>query len=85
MDRNGTDRKVFRLPALLDAPRERLTIVHAPASVDFISQLIAQRQHLPVQRERRRAPVGEAVSAYAKGSRIAVRRMPAGYRTTIVT
>ncbi len=37
------------------------------------------------QRERRRAPVGQAVDAYANGSKIAVRRMPAGYRTTIVT
>jgi hypothetical protein len=84
MDDNGTNR-VFRLPAVLDAPRQRLTLVHTPAPADFLSQLIAERQHLAPQRERRRAPVGQAVDAYANGGRIAVRRMPAGYRTTIVT
>jgi hypothetical protein len=85
MDDYGTERKVFRLPVTLEAPRERLRIAVPSASVDFLSQLIAERQHLPPQRERRRAPVGEAVTAYDRGARIAVRRMPAGYRTTIVT
>jgi hypothetical protein len=85
MDENGTEKKVFRLPAVLDAPGQRLTLVHTPAPADFLSQLIAERQHLAPQRERRRAPVGQAVDAYANGGRIAVRRMPVGYRTTIVT
>ncbi|MDB5539885.1 MAG: hypothetical protein JWQ89_1612 [Devosia sp.] len=85
MDENGTDKRVFRLPVVLDAPRERLKPANTPASVDFLSQLIAERQHLPPQRERRRVAVGEAVDAYANGGKIAVRRVPAGYRTTIVT
>jgi len=85
MDANGTEKKVFRLPPVLEAPRERLTLVHTPAHADFLSQLIAERQDLAPQRESHRAPVGEAVDAYANGSRIAVRRVPAGYRTTIVT
>ena len=80
MDENRTEKKVFRLPVALDAPRARLTLVHTPAHADFLSQLIAERQHLAPQRERRRAPVGQAVDAYANGSKIAVRRMPAGYR-----
>jgi len=84
MDDNGTERKVFRLPEVLDLPRERLR-VSPPAQSDFVSQLIAERQHLPPQRDRRGAPVVEAVSAYDKGARIATRRMPAGYRKTIVT
>jgi hypothetical protein len=85
MDENGTENKVFRLPVAIEPPRVRLKLVTPSASADFLSQLIAERQHLPPQRERRRAPVGEAVNAYADGGRIAVRRMPAGYRTTIVT
>jgi len=85
MDENGTERRLFRLPVAIEPPRERLKLATPSASVDFLSQLIAERQHLPPQRERRRAPVGEAVNAYDRGARIAVRRMPAGYRTTIVT
>jgi len=84
MDDDGTERRVFRLPTALDLPRERLRVLPLAQS-DFISQLIAERQHLPPQRERRRAPVVEAVNAYDRGSRIAARRMPAGYRKTIVT
>jgi hypothetical protein len=85
MDGNGTEQKVFKLPVLLEAPRERVRLAQAAASVDFLSQLIAERQRLPPQRERRRASLGVAVDAYANGGKIAVRRVPAGYRTTIVT
>lgn len=85
MDENGTAKKVFSLPVPAEAPRQRLRLATPDASVDFLSQLIAEHQHLPPQRERRRAPVGEAVDAYANGGKIAVRRMPAGYRKTIVT
>lgn len=85
MDDNGTAKQVFTLPVVEVTPRERLMLVHPPAHADFLSQLIAARQHLPAQRDRRRAPVHQAVDAYANGSKIAVRRMPAGYRKTIVT
>jgi hypothetical protein len=40
---------------------------------------------MPVQRTRRRSSTEGAIGAYSAGSRIAVRRMPAGYRTSIVT
>ncbi len=66
-------------------PRERLHLAYAAPHADFISQLIAERQHLPPQRARRRAPVGDALAAYADGARIADRRIPPGYRKTIVT
>ncbi len=85
MDDNGTEKQVFTLPVVQEAPRERLMLVHPPAHADFVSQLIAARQHLPSQRERRRAPLGQAVDAYANGSKISVKRMPAGYRKTIIT
>lgn len=85
MDDNGTSKQAFTLPVVEATPRDRLMLVHTPAHADFLSQLIAARQHLAPQRERRRAPVHQAVDAYANGSKITVRRMPAGYRKTIVT
>lgn len=50
----------------------------------FLSQLIAERQHLEVQRLRRRAGIAQAVDAYAMGLTMGVRRMPKGYRKTVV-
>ncbi len=85
MDDSGTTKQVFTLPVAEQPPRERLMLAHPSAHADFLSQLIAARQALPTQRERRRAPVHQAVDAYANGSKITVRRMPAGYRKTIVT
>lgn len=49
----------------------------------FLSQLIAERHHLATQRTRRQAPVGEALRTYDAGGRIAVRRVPPGYRMSI--
>jgi hypothetical protein len=49
----------------------------------FLSQLIAERHHLSTQRAKRQAPVVEALRTYDAGGRIAVRRMPPGYRTKI--
>ena len=49
----------------------------------FVSQLIAARDHLAPQRERRRATPAAATNAYATSARIAIRRLPPGYRTRI--
>ena len=49
----------------------------------FLSQLIAERHHMSTQRSKRQAPVVEALRTYDAGGRIAVRRMPPGYRTKI--
>lgn len=49
---------------------------------DFVSQLIAARDHLETQRHSFRAPPDKAIAAYADGAKKAVRRMPMGYRTT---
>ena len=46
----------------------------------FLSQLIAERHHLATQRAKRQAPVGEALRTYDAGGKIAVRRLPPGYR-----
>jgi hypothetical protein len=49
----------------------------------FVSQLIAERHHLATQRAKRQAPVVEALRTYDAGGRIAVRRLPPGYRMTV--
>lgn len=62
----------------------RIVPVRGSVSSVFLSQLIAERHNLSPQREKRRAPVDQAVSAYHQGAQIAVRRLPQGYRKTIV-
>jgi len=78
------DTEVRILPVTLEARVSRQSPSSTAQDANFLSQLIAARAHLPPQRERRRATPQGAVGAYAAGARIAVRRMPAGYRTTIV-
>ncbi len=58
----------------------RPLLLRADTGASFISQLIAERQHLPPQRQRRRASIDTAVDAYRTGAAIA--RMPLGYRKT---
>jgi hypothetical protein len=75
MDKNGT------WPASGERrAHEKIRLLDAAPTADFISQLIAERDHLPAQDDF----VGTAVGAYEAGSRISERRMPAGYRRTVV-
>jgi hypothetical protein len=75
----------FTLPVPVEARAPRPTLARTSPKAAFISQLIAERQNLPVQRARRRATVNDAVDAYATGARASTLRMPTGYRKTIVT
>lgn len=70
------------LPAIIGAPRPGPSLSRYSLPASFASQLIASHQHLPIQRERRRAPASAAQNAYANGLTITVKRMPAGYRFT---
>lgn len=72
------------LPALIGAARPRPSLLRSDTTAAFVSQLIAARARLAPQRERRRATPEGAIGAYASGARIAVKRMPVGYRTTVV-
>jgi hypothetical protein len=85
VDQDATSAKRTSLVGDGPTPRDRLRLAHTAPHADFISQLIAERQYLPPQRARRRAPVGEALAAYDSGAHIADRRIPPGYRKTIVT
>ncbi|MDV3252127.1 hypothetical protein DevBK_12370 [Devosia sp. BK] len=81
-----TETETYRsqLPALVTPAPARPSLASGAPTVEFISQLIAARDWLPPQRERRRASVDRAVGAYAQSAAIAVRRMPEGYRKTVV-
>jgi hypothetical protein len=72
------------LPVRLEPSRERPSLASIAPDATFLSQLIAEHEHLPAQRARRRAPIGTALNAYDSGGQIAVRRMPQGYRTTVL-
>ena len=49
----------------------------------FLSQLIAERHHMAPQRARRQAPVADVLRTYDAGGKIAVKRLPAGYRMDV--
>ena len=57
----------------------RPSLARSSANADFLSQMIAERQHLAVQRARRRAPLDRALDAYAEADRRDVPRLPAGF------
>jgi len=76
MDDNGTGWPV----RMERRQQERIKLMRGAPSADFVSQLIAERDRLPARGE----AAGAAVGAYAAGSRIAIRRMPAGYRKSVV-
>jgi hypothetical protein len=79
-----TETQRAQLPALIDASGPRPSLAWSAPTAAFVSQLIAAREHLPSQRERRTASVDRAMGAYRQGAGIAVRRMPEGYRKTVV-
>ncbi|MGV3491607.1 MAG: hypothetical protein ACO1OG_09830 [Devosia sp.] len=76
-------RPIFRPMATKLSPRERLRIPAPVSSSDFDSQVLVSRHAVPDDDPR--LVTEQAVTAYDRGARIAIRRMPAGYRTTIVT
>ena len=72
------------LPMVIEAARPRPSLKRSEIAAPFVSQLLAEKGNLPPQRARRRNTAEGAVGAYAAGARIAVKRMPVGYRTSIV-
>ena len=80
----GSETKPAGLPVLIGASRPRPSLRRSEITAAFISQLLAAHGNLPPQRARRRGNAEGAIGAYADGARVTVRRMPAGYRTSIV-
>ncbi|WP_162783546.1 hypothetical protein [Devosia naphthalenivorans] len=79
---NGTERT--GLPMALEVSRPRPSLKRSEVTASFVSQLLAEQGNLPPQRARRRNTAEGAIGAYASGAKIAVKRMPMGYRTSIV-
>lgn len=73
-----------QLPVVTGAFRPRPSLLRNATTAAFVSQLLAERGNLAPQRARRRGSAEGAIGAYADGAKVAVRRMPAGYRTSIV-
>ena len=80
----SSDTKQAGLPMLTGAPRPRPSLRRTEITATFVSQLLAERANLAPQRARRRGNAEGAIGAYAEGARVAVKRMPVGYRTTIL-
>lgn len=72
------------LPVLTEPGRPRPSLARSQTGAAFVSQLLAARANLQPQRQRRRTSAEGAVGAYADGAKVAVKRMPAGYRKTVV-
>lgn len=71
------------LPVTTDGGSRPFTFARGNPKAGFISQLIAERHHLSTQRQRRQAPVEEALRTYDKGGKLSIRRLPPGYRMTV--
>ncbi|MDB5613461.1 MAG: hypothetical protein JWQ22_1114 [Devosia sp.] len=66
------------------APGAKPSLLRNVTTAAFVSQLLAERANLAPQRMRRRGSSEGAIGAYSAGARVAVKRMPMGYRTSIV-
>jgi hypothetical protein len=82
VDQSETDRS--RLPVTLVAAGDKPSLARSASGAAFVSQLIAARDNLPPQRSRRIGSAERAIGAYRNGARMTERRMPMGYRKTIV-
>jgi hypothetical protein len=71
------------LPVAIDSGARSSFFGRGNPKAGFISQLIAERHHLATQRQRRQAPVAEALRTYDAGGKLSVRRLPPGYRMNV--
>jgi hypothetical protein len=79
-----SDTKPTGLPMRVEPASPRPSLVRNETRAAFVSQLLAEREGLAPQRSRRRGSAEGAIGAYSDGSKVAVKRMPMGYRTSIV-
>lgn len=72
------------LPVAQGAAGPRPSLAFSAPTATFVSQLIAARAQMPSQRARRVGTNEGAVGAYGQTARLTQRRMPQGFRKTIV-
>ena len=70
------------LPMVVHQPGERFPLAKLDLPASFITQLIAEREKLDVQRRLRRGPTANALGAYSDSAKTMDKHMPAGYRHT---
>ena len=71
----GTRRE---LPVAYAPSPARPSLARSAPEPSFLSQMIAERDRMPSQRLRRRAPLGTALAAYADGEKRDELRLPTG-------
>lgn len=82
LDQSETHRTT--LPVLAGEAGPRPSLARSAPAAAFVSQLIAARDRLSPQRARHSDSPAGAVGAYGRGARMAERRMPHGYRKTML-
>lgn len=70
------------LPAAT-AAGSRFSSFRQSSKPEFLSQLIAEREHLATQRVKRQATPLEVLRTYDAGGKLKLLRIPPGYRTDI--
>lgn len=75
-DNNGSSKN---LPVALEIQNAKPSLNMNTIPAHFVSQLIAERKRLAIQRPKRRAPVSLATRAYDFARNISIKRMPAGF------
>ena len=78
------DTEIAGLPMALEPRRERPSLKRSETAAAFVSQLLAERNNMAPQRARRRGTAEGAIGAYSSGAKVAVKRMPLGYRTSLI-
>jgi hypothetical protein len=74
----------YRSVPLATGAGSRFSSYRASPKPEFLSQLIAERENLSIQRVKRQASAFEVLKTYDAGGKLRVLRMPPGYRTDIV-
>jgi hypothetical protein len=81
-ERNETE--LAALPVALAERAPRPSLARSSAEAAFVSQLLAARERMAPQRQRRVATNERAIGAYGSSARLGERRMPIGYRKTMI-
>jgi len=74
----------YRSVPLATGSRSRFSSWRAVPKPEFLSQVIAARENLNVQRVKRQATPFEVLKTYDAGGKLRVLRVPPGYRTDIL-
>jgi hypothetical protein len=83
-DLEQSDTVIAGLPLVLGPAAPRPSLARSVPLAAFVSQLIANRDRLHPERSAGIDTSRGAVGAYGRGARIAERRMPLGYRKTML-